>query len=32
MNTTEEFFALEGAQIRLTCIQYVYSMLDMLKP
>lgn len=32
MNTTEEFTALEGAQIRLTCIQYVYSILDMLKP
>lgn len=32
MNTTEEFVALEGAQIRLICIQYVYSMLDMLKP
>lgn len=32
MNTREEFTALEGAQIRLTCIQYVCSMLDMLKP
>lgn len=32
MNTTKEFVALEGTQIRLTCIQHVYSMLDMLKP
>ena len=27
-----ESSALEGAQVRLICIQYVSSMLDMLKP